>query len=895
MKSRNRQLISTIIAAALVCALIMPVLPAAPSSASGSVVVYFRVEGPADEATFAETGEYQLIWAGNVTVPTDVYITTVTGNTWHLYVNESDRYIAECTAGSRQGESHDRCAADYIIGATSVLAALEQASQQGVFAYEVSDSWFPGMGFFIISIGGYTGSGAVGWNYRVWNPFDAYMPDFATDMFLLGYSSMPLSLPHEQVLFYWGGSGCYPLQVTSNKAAVGVGEEFTATVKYYHDQGWTGIGDWEPAAEATIKVGIETFTTGSNGQASIYLDANGNYELTATKGFDSSKFYINTDDRTVVSVSGGDTSSWWTQTTQGDFAAGTLYQVDTSVSPGDAKLERGGTVTGDYILDGSTATLGGEHFYDQFKIINGATLNVSQGEILRVHANYIEVDATSTINADGRGYTGGTGTTGQGNDGFGMGAGSGGMHSGSYGGGGGGAGHNKDGGAGSYGMIAEAEGGTGGRKYGAICRAGDDTFYMGSGGGGGAGSGTASGGNSGNGGGAVVLECMYTGTNTNVVINGTITANGDAGSNGAGAGCGGGGGGSGGTILIKGKNISIADGVLSVAAGDGGDKGGAGGGGGGGGTGGHIKVFFESCNDSSGHYTSRGYGGVGDPNDGSRGYSGSGSRKSYWYDYTAQDPPETYSPILPFHDSGILTSSAYDTGYAADFGKIRWCDTIPTGTEVKFQIATNNDNATWNFKGPDGTDTTYYETSGTDINSGHNGDRYVKYKAFFISTQVGKTPTLSKVGITFTEVAGEVISFTVTDYNNDGIKFGSIDPGQADQPADWGGSQGAVTLAVGAETNVNVGVYLKGNNFTVGGSTLLVTNVKYDDDPNLGEGAETGDPQGAMATSYGMSPWYTVAASTADTHQVYHWISIPGGRSAGAYTSTFYYQAIKSP
>ena len=155
-------------------------------------------------------------------------------------------------------------------------------------------------------------------------------------------------------------------------------------------------------------------------------------------------------------------------------------------------------------------------------------------------------------------------------------------------------------------------------------------------------------------------------------------------------------------------------------------------------------------------------------------------------------------------------------------------------------------------------------------------------------------PVLSGQQGVSAEIEEEIISFTVTDYNNDGVKFGSADPGEENHPADCGGAQGAVTLTVGAETNVNIGVYLKGDNFTIGGNTLAVTNVKYDDDPTLGEGTETGDSEGVMATTYAASPWYTVAASTADTHQVYHWISIPGGQKAGDYTSTFYYQAIKS-
>jgi len=145
---------------------------------------------------------------------------------------------------------------------------------------------------------------------------------------------------------------------------------------------------------------------------------------------------------------------------------------------------------------------------------------------------------------------------------------------------------------------------------------------------------------------------------------------------------------------------------------------------------------------------------------------------------------------------------------------------------------------------------------------------------------------LSKAGITFTEAAGEVISFTVTDYDSDGIQFGAINPGEANQPADWGGSQGAVTLTIGSETNVDVNVQLKGIDFSGPGS-ISIGNVKYDDDD---------DPGGASTLATGYITWYTVTQPLTQDHvtQVYHWISIPGGKTAGAYTSTFYYQAIHS-
>jgi hypothetical protein len=608
MSNVNKKFVFAFMAVVLICALIVPIVSVAPVAANPDVQVYFRVECPADEDTYRETGEYELIWAGYITVPTDVNITCKSGVEYHLYVNSSDRYVVERTS---DGYTWDRGPADQNIGATSVLAALDEAStpENGNFTYEVLDTWFPGMGFFISAIDGHMGSGSVGWSYRVWNPDDAGLSPIAADSFLLGYNTMPIATPHEQVLWYWGGSGCgSPLRITSDKTAAGVGEEFTATVEYFRDYGHGPGGIWETLAGATIDVGSETFTTDDNGTAKIFLESTGTYELSARKGFDGNSYYVPSDDRTEVSVSGGDTSSWWTQTTQTDFSSGTPYQVNTSVSPGDVKLERGGTVTDDYILDGGTETLGGEYFYDNFTIKNGTTLYVADGESLIVHANHIYIDSSSKIDADGRGYDGGSGSTGNGDGGFGPGAGSRGVHSGVHGGGGSGAGYAGAGGCGSDGWSEKA---AGGYKYGGTCQSGDHSFYLGSGGGGGGGDGSSNaGGDGGDGGGAVRLEA-----NT-IDIDGEITAAGEDGSDGIAAGCGGGGGGSGGTIYIAGSDINIANGALTVQGGDGGDGGGTNGHGGGGGSGGHIKVFYENVNDSSGHHGYYSSGGTGDPYNG---------------------------------------------------------------------------------------------------------------------------------------------------------------------------------------------------------------------------------------------------------------------------------------
>jgi len=131
----------------------------------------------------------------------------------------------------------------------------------------------------------------------------------------------------------------------------------------------------------------------------------------------------------------------------------------------------------------------------------------------------------------------------------------------------------------------------------------------------------------------------------------------------------------------------------------------------------------------------------------------------------------------------------------------------------------------------------------------------------------------------------EVISFTVTDYGSAGVQFGTPDPGIEDQPADQAPTQGAVTLTVGAETNVNCNIQIKGTDFT-GAGTIAIGNAKWKKDNNV-SGAT------AMSTTY-----ITIDTSTAGVQKiinVWYWLTIPGGQTAGDYTSTFYYQAIKPP
>ncbi|MDP3723212.1 MAG: LamG-like jellyroll fold domain-containing protein [Candidatus Omnitrophota bacterium] len=89
----------------------------------------------------------------------------------------------------------------------------------------------------------------------------------------------------------------------------------------------------------------------------------------------------------------------------------------------------------------------------------------------------------------------------------------------------------------------------------------------------------------------------------------------------------------------------------------------------------------------------------------------------------------TISHATAYVSSGTLESSTKEVK-ADSFGTLSWTASAPAGTGVKFQLATNNDNLTWSYKGPDGTANSYYTTPGAPIHAGHNGQKFVRYKAF---------------------------------------------------------------------------------------------------------------------------------------------------------------------
>jgi len=109
-----------------------------------------------------------------------------------------------------------------------------------------------------------------------------------------------------------------------------------------------------------------------------------------------------------------------------------------------------------------------------------------------------------------------------------------------------------------------------------------------------------------------------------------------------------------------------------------------------------------------------------------------------------------------FVESGTLTSSTFDTGSPSNFHRIRWepaDQPISAGEDsVRFQVATaaTDSPEDWSFVGPDGSSSSYYTVSDSTMYSGHDDDRYARYKVFLATDDTTVTPNVADVSFTFT-------------------------------------------------------------------------------------------------------------------------------------------------
>jgi hypothetical protein len=145
--------------------------------------------------------------------------------------------------------------------------------------------------------------------------------------------------------------------------------------------------------------------------------------------------------------------------------------------------------------------------------------------------------------------------------------------------------------------------------------------------------------------------------------------------------------------------------------------------------------------------------------------------------------PETWVfNRFQYREAGSYISQANDTGGNAYFGNISWNASIPenTGFRVQMRSAANEtaSNAS-DFYGPDGTNTSYYTTSGQQINGIHNGSRWFQYKVFMNTTSERASPIFKSLQIHYNLIHTVTIDSPGKDSNwtdSKPIKWTAIDP-----------------------------------------------------------------------------------------------------------------------
>jgi hypothetical protein len=114
--------------------------------------------------------------------------------------------------------------------------------------------------------------------------------------------------------------------------------------------------------------------------------------------------------------------------------------------------------------------------------------------------------------------------------------------------------------------------------------------------------------------------------------------------------------------------------------------------------------------------------------------------------------------------SGIFESKPYEFNEGIKWNIIEWNGTEPINTNIRIQLRTSNTASGLDLKeflGPDGTATTYYQTSGNPIWHDHNNDKWMQYRVYLSTLNTSKTPILKQITIHYNYFP-ELISPNVT-------------------------------------------------------------------------------------------------------------------------------------
>lgn len=100
------------------------------------------------------------------------------------------------------------------------------------------------------------------------------------------------------------------------------------------------------------------------------------------------------------------------------------------------------------------------------------------------------------------------------------------------------------------------------------------------------------------------------------------------------------------------------------------------------------------------------------------------------------------------NNNGTFTSASFDAGSVVVFNRLNWTESSPAGTQTSFQLATNSDNTTWSYVGPDGTNSSFFTGGEASIPLSFVQGRYLRYKIFFTSPS-NSLPNVADVTVNY--------------------------------------------------------------------------------------------------------------------------------------------------
>lgn len=183
------------------------------------------------------------------------------------------------------------------------------------------------------------------------------------------------------------------------------------------------------------------------------------------------------------------------------------------------------------------------------------------------------------------------------------------------------------------------------------------------------------------------------------------------------------------------------------------------------------------------------------------------------------------------------------------------------------------------MKAGDSCNITWTVNATGDINTTHQF--FVIYKPENYAGYVAENET-NKINITIVSLA-KFISITLIGYP---VAFGNLDPAAIDFPAP-GNDLNQYVIKVNPETNVNVDIYQKGNDFVKAGEVLGIGNMTWSTTNNVNTAQ-------SVNSTYDVNFPIAVNVTTGTGINTYYWLSIPQAKAAGDYTANIFTKAVET-